>query len=63
MKEKEKTKQLVEVEVIKQISPASWQHINFMGRYEFKQMLRKINISKIIKEIKHLPLIQSKISY
>lgn len=61
VKEKEKTKQLAEVEIIKQISPGSWQHINFMGRYEFKQPPKEINIAKIIEEIKHLPLSQSKI--
>lgn len=63
IKEKDKNKQFEEVEIIKQISPAAWQHINFMGRYEFKQPSKEINISKIIKEIKQLPLIQSKIPY
>ena len=60
MKEKEKTKRFAEIEIIKQISPGSWQHINFMGRYEFKQPTKEINIAKIIEEIKHLPLIQTK---
>ncbi len=63
MKEKEKNNRLEEVEIIKRISPAAWQHINFMGRYEFKQPPKEINIAKIIKEIKHLPLIQAKTPY
>lgn len=62
VKEKVKNKRLAEVEIIKQISPGSWQHINFMGRYEFKQPLKEINIAKIIEEIKHLPLIQPQAS-
>ncbi len=63
MKEKEKNNRLEEVEIIKRISPAAWQHINFMGRYELKQPPKEINIAKIIKEIKHLPLIQAKTPY
>jgi TnpA family transposase len=62
VKEKEKSKRFAEIEIIKQISPGSWQHINFMGRYEFKQPLKEINIAKIIEEIKHLPLIQPQAS-
>jgi TnpA family transposase len=62
-KEKEKNKQLAEIEIIKQISPGSWQHINFMGRYEFKQPPKEINIGKIVKELNDLPLIQAKFAY
>jgi hypothetical protein len=41
----------------------AWQHINFMGRYEFNQQLEEINIAEIIKEIKFVPLTQSEIPY
>ena len=32
LKEKEKDNLSVEIEIIKQLSPTAWQHINFMGR-------------------------------
>ena len=63
IKEKERENLFEEVEILKQISPTAWQHINFMGRYEFNQPLEEINISEIIKEIRFLPLTQSKIPY
>jgi TnpA family transposase len=61
IKTKEKNRQFAEIEIIKQISPGSWQHINFMGRYEFKQPPKEINIAEIISEIKNLPLLQAQI--
>ena len=63
IKEKEKSNLYEEVELIKQISPTAWQHINFMGRYEFNRQQKEINISEIIKEIRFLPLTQIKIPY
>jgi TnpA family transposase len=51
IKEKENNKMFEEVELIKQISPTAWQHINFMGRYEFNKPTEIINISEMIKNL------------
>lgn len=55
-KEKERNNQFKEIEIIKQISPTAWQHINFMGRYEFNKPTEKINVSEIVKELCLIPL-------
>jgi TnpA family transposase len=56
IKEKEKENLLPEIEIVKQISPTAWQHINFMGRYEFNKPTEKINVSEIVKELSLIPL-------
>ncbi len=56
IKEKERNNQFEEIEIIKQISPTAWQHINFMGRYEFNKSTEKINVSEIVKELSLIPL-------
>ncbi len=63
IKEKEKKNQLEEIESIKQISPTAWQHINFMGRYEFNKPTEKINVLEIVKEMDLIALAQTKIPY
>lgn len=63
IKEKEKKNQLEEIESIKQISPTAWQHINFMGRYEFNKPTEKINVLEIVKEMDLITLAQTKIPY
>jgi len=63
LKNKEKNNQLEEIEIIKQISLTAWQHINIMGRYEFNQKQKDIDISEIIKGIKLLSISQPKIPY
>ena len=63
IKEKENTDLFNEIEIIKQISPMAWQHINFMGRYEFNQQKEEINIAEIIKEIKSISLMPPDIPY
>jgi hypothetical protein len=62
-KEKERDNQFEEIEDIKQISPTAWQHINFMGRYEFKKPTEKINIPEIVKELCLIPLPKLQITY
>jgi TnpA family transposase len=63
IREKEKSDLGEEAEIIKQISPTAWQHVNFMGRYDFTKAAEEINISEIIKEIKFIPLSQPQIPY
>jgi TnpA family transposase len=63
IREKEKSGFLEEAEIIKQISPTAWQHINFMGRYDFTQPTTEINTKEIIKEIRFIPLPQPEIPY
>lgn len=63
IKEKEKGGRPEEAEIIKQISPTAWQHINFMGRYDFTEEAEEINISEIIKGIRFIPISQPEIPY
>jgi TnpA family transposase len=37
-----------EMNDLKHISPIAWQHINFLGRYEFGRLDKPININKIV---------------
>jgi TnpA family transposase len=37
---------------LKHISPIAWQHINFLGRYEFGRIEKPISIDKLVDEIK-----------
>ena len=38
-------------DLLKQVSPVAWQHINFHGRYEFSKQPEYININAIIQEL------------
>ena len=40
-----------EINFLKQVSPTAWQHINFLGRYEFEKMDNLINIDEIVDKI------------
>jgi hypothetical protein len=35
-------------DLIKRLSPVAWQHINLIGRYEFCQNYKTINIQELI---------------
>ncbi len=63
IKEKEENNLLEEIGLIKQISPMAWQHINFMGRYEFNKPTEIIDIKEIVKNLKSLSFPQSEIPY
>jgi len=39
------------VDLLKHISPAAWQHVNFYGRYEFGNQQDAINLDAIISEL------------
>jgi len=54
LKEKEANKLLEEIGVINQLSPMAWQHINFMGRYEFNKPTEIIDVKEIVKNLKSL---------
>jgi TnpA family transposase len=45
---KEETEDSQEIELLKQISPVAWQHINLHGRYEFSKQPEHINMDNII---------------
>ncbi len=53
---KEKTGDSHSAELLKQISPVAWQHINLHGRYEFSKRPEHININAIIQELAQIPL-------
>lgn len=63
IKEKEKNNLSAEIEIIKQLSPTAWQHINFMERYEFNIPQKAINISEVVKELSFIPLSNPQIPY
>ena len=37
-------------DLLKQISPVAWQHINFFGRYEFRKSADIIDFDAIVRE-------------
>ena len=55
---KEKTDNIHDVELIKQISPIAWQHINLHGRYEFRKQQEHINMDAIVQELVNVPIKQ-----
>ncbi len=44
-------------ERLSHISPITWQHVNFYGRYEFNTMAESVDLQALVKELssKHLP--------
>ena len=42
--------------LLKQVSPVAWQHINFFGRYEFRKGPEAINMHEIVRELAQLPV-------
>ena len=48
---KEKIGNTQDAEMIKQISPIAWQHINLHGRYEFSKQTEGININEIVEQL------------
>ena len=53
LERKEKANQESEINDLKQISPIAWQHINFLGRYEFEKSDAPIKIDKIVDRINY----------
>ena len=43
------------VEVLRQISPVAWQHINLYGRYEFRKFSDSIDLDAIVEQLTHTP--------
>ena len=52
IKRQEETNATEEILYLKQISPTAWQHINFLGRYEFGKLDNLINIDEIVDKLK-----------
>ena len=48
---KEKAGDIQGADLLKQVSPIAWQHINFFGRYEFNQGVESIDMEAIIKQL------------
>ena len=55
---KENIGNIHDAELLKQISPIAWQHINLHGRYEFRKQQEHININAIIQELANVPIKQ-----
>jgi Tn3 transposase DDE domain len=43
------------VEVLKQISPVAWQHINLYGRYEVRKCSEPIDLDDIFRQLIQAP--------
>jgi hypothetical protein len=43
------------VEVLRQISPVAWQHINLYGRYEFRKFSDSIDLDAIVEQLTQAP--------
>ena len=56
LERKEKANKESEINDLKQISPIAWQHINFLGRYEFEKLDIAIRIDKIVDKINYQSL-------
>ena len=56
---KEGTGNIQDAEIIKEISPIAWQHINLHGRYEFNKQTENINMDAIIQELANTPIKQN----
>jgi TnpA family transposase len=39
------------IEILKQISPVAWQHINLYGRYEFRKCSEPIDLDEIVRQL------------
>jgi TnpA family transposase len=44
-------------ELLTQVSPIAWQHINFYGRYEFTKGATPINLDAIVEELAQHPIV------
>lgn len=56
LKRREQTGETDEIIRLKQISPVAWQHINFLGRYEFEKPESPINIDEIVDKLSKTPV-------
>jgi hypothetical protein len=52
---REDTNDVQGVEVLKQISPVAWQHINLYGRYEFRKCAQPIDLEDIVRQLTQSP--------
>jgi hypothetical protein len=43
-------------DLLKQISPVAWQHINLYGRYEFSKSPEIIDFDAIVRELSRVPI-------
>ena len=51
--QKEETGDSHGADLLKQISPVAWQHINLHGRYDFSKQPEDINMDDIIERLAH----------
>ncbi len=64
LKRKEQEGAGEEIIRFKQISPVAWQHINFLGRYEFEKPENPIDIDEIVAKLSKTPIeFQERTSY
>jgi TnpA family transposase len=52
---REDTNDVQGIEVLKQISPVAWQHINLYGRYEFRKCAQPIDLEDIVRQLTQSP--------
>ncbi len=54
---KEATGNIQGAELIGQVSPVAWQHINFYGRYEFTTNPPSIDLDAVVQELADRPIV------
>jgi len=52
---KEKSKDINAIDILKQVSPVAWQHINMYGRYEFNTKGNAVDLKEILETLKNSP--------
>ena len=52
---KEKSKDTNATDILKQVSPVAWQHINMYGRYEFNTKGNAVDLKEILETLKNSP--------
>ena len=48
---KENTGDKYGADLVKEVSPVAWQHINLYGRYEFRQQPAPVDVEEIVREL------------
>ena len=53
---KEKAGESQNADLLKQVSPIAWQHINLHGRYEFSKQAENINMDDMVKRLAQIQI-------
>jgi Tn3 transposase DDE domain-containing protein len=43
-------------DLVKEVSPVAWQHINLYGRYEFREQPAPVDVEEIVRVLADIPI-------